>query len=909
MKQLNKKIISTSILFVILSIWFNILYVKNESFAAADEDIYDVVLFWGQSNMAGCSKSNKEDRYDPLDEASVEAYSKETGIDKEILTKNGTNRNEITIPQEKGTVFEYLYSKDDLQEITANTKVLGETLYYQYDSKGDLTKLGTDKNESNLVAMARSSGINMIPEFGNVWYKNTGHKLVVVFCAYGGLKIEKFLPTTDPNYPTTNKRYMYEAIKTKWNAAITYLNKNNYKIGNKLYVACQGEANINDSMTDYKNNFKKVHDNMKKDLEITTGAIVETSTKIETKKLVQVNNKHNVYKELINENTDIILGSSYAYDRYIPDESQYSSCNTKVCYDSNGNKLTYAKALERASKSVDYDTNTIHFTSAALSQIGKETAESLSEINSIKLSKIPNKTKYIQNYEKLDVSGGEITVDYSNIKDDVIAFDSKMVKWFDNSKIGTQTLTVTYKGKSTTFNVEIKEKEPTDIKIVELPQKTEYIQNYESLDVKGGKIKITYNDTSTETIDITEEMVSNFDNSKIGTQTLTVTYKGLTTQYNIVVNQKEVDIIKWKEKPAKIEYIQNYEKLDVNSGKIQVIYNDKSEEVIDLTEEMVSGFDNTILGTKELTVKYHGKVLSYDINIVSKKVIDISVYKKPTNMVYVQNYGTLDVTGGKLYVRYNDNSNTVIDMTNEMITGFDNTKIGKNVLTIKYAGVNTDLEVEIVAKKIVNIELEEKPIKTKYIQNYEELNVTGGILKVVYNDNTTENINLTKEMVDGFDNSKLGQQTLMIKYGNMSVEYSIEIIKKSVVKIEIYKQPDKKEYLQNDKVIDVTGGKINVIYDDKTTEIVDMTSDMIAGFDSTVLGTIEITVTYAGKTDNYNIKINPIVEEKSADEKNDDTIAKDVLPKTGRMSYILVLIVLINVIIISYIGYVKNKDI
>ena len=42
MKQLNKKIISTSILFVILSIWFNVLCVKNESFAATDEDIYDV---------------------------------------------------------------------------------------------------------------------------------------------------------------------------------------------------------------------------------------------------------------------------------------------------------------------------------------------------------------------------------------------------------------------------------------------------------------------------------------------------------------------------------------------------------------------------------------------------------------------------------------------------------------------------------------------------------------------------------------------------------------------------------------------------------------------------------------------------------------------------------------------------
>ena len=95
MKQLNKKIISTSILFVILSIWFNVLCVKNESFAATDEDIYDVVLFWGQSNMVGSARGNEEDRYDPSDEASIAAYSKETGIDKEILAKNGTKRNDM----------------------------------------------------------------------------------------------------------------------------------------------------------------------------------------------------------------------------------------------------------------------------------------------------------------------------------------------------------------------------------------------------------------------------------------------------------------------------------------------------------------------------------------------------------------------------------------------------------------------------------------------------------------------------------------------------------------------------------------------------------------------------------------------------------------------------------------------
>lgn len=929
MKQLNKKIISTILLFIILSIWFNVLYIKNESFAATS-DIYDVVLFWGQSNMVGQSKANKEDRYDPADDASVSAYSKETGIDKGILANNGSNRNEITISQKDGTVFEYLYSQNTLKEINTKTKELGESLYYQYDNSGNLTKLGTEANTSNLLAMTKSSGMNLIPEFGKIWYEKTGHKMVAVFCAYGGQKIEQFLPKNDSDYPTTGQRYMYEAIKTKWNAAINYLNKNNYKIGNKLYVVCQGEANINDAKDTYKKRFKKVHNNMKKDLGITKGAIVETSSIIGTERLTKVNNKHMADEELIKENADIILGSSYPYDRFVPSESQYSLCETKVCYDSNGNKLSYAKALAKASKSVDYDTNTIHFTSAALSQIGKESAESLSKINKIQVSKLPTKTKYIQNYEKFDVSGGEVTVDFSNIKDDVIPLNSNMVKGFDNTKVGIQKLTVTYKGKSTTFDVEIKEKEPTNIEIIKLPDKTEYIQNYDSLDVTGGKLQITYNDTSKEKIDLTNEMISNFDNSKIGTQTLNVTYKGVTTKYNVVVNPKEIEEIKWKEKPSKIEYVQNYDKLDVKGGKIQVIYNDNSEETIELTEDMISGFDNTVIGTQKLTVNYKGKVIDYEINIVTKKIIDMNIYQNPTKMVYIQNYDVLDMTGGKLYLQYNDNTNTVIDITNEMIKGFDNTKVGKNELNIEYDGLNVKLEIEIVPKEIAMIELNETPAKTKYIQNYEKLDVTGGSLKVMYNDNTTEIVKLTPEMVLGFDNSKLGKQKLTIKYGNMNSEYDIEVVKKSVVEIKVYKQPNKIEYSQGDEIIDVTGGKLSLAYNDETTEIIDMTSDMITGFDSSVIGTIAVTVNYAGKTDSYNVRINPI---KSDNEKNDNktddkkmednkvleedknsktednTIAKDILPKAGTISYILLTLILISIIIVSYIKYNKFKDI
>jgi len=521
-----------------------ILFFRPESYANGEEDIYDVILFWGQSNMVGCANSNPEERYNPLDENSIQGYSKDTGIDKDILACNGKNRNEIKIVQQPKTVYEYLYGENTLREMHTNMVNMGERLYYQYDGSGNLTSLGKEENASGLYAMNSSNGINMIPEFGEMWYKKTGHKMVAVFCAVGGQRIEQFLPRTDENYPTTEQRYIYEAIQTKWNAAIQYLNDNQYTIGNKLYVVFQGESNIYDSKDAYKRNFLKIHNNMKKDLGITKGVIVETSYTIGEAVLEQVENKHRADEELIQENIDIILGSSYPYDRFVPAEAQYNACTTKVCYNERGEKITYAEAIEKASKSMDYADNTIHFTSASLSQIGREVARALTEVKDIELTSQPVKTVYRQNEEQLDVSGGKIRVNYKHIQPDVIPLTPNMVTGFDRNRLGTQTLTITYKGVTTTYEIQVKEaikepqKEVSEIQIVQLPNTLEYIQGVESIDTTGGKIKVIYTDESEEMIDVTPEMLEKFDTTTIGTMEVVVQYQGKRDTFDIKIQAK-----------------------------------------------------------------------------------------------------------------------------------------------------------------------------------------------------------------------------------------------------------------------------------------------------------------------------------------------------------------------------------
>ena len=73
------------------------------------------------------------------------------------------------------------------------------------------------------------------------------------------------------------------------------------------------------------------------------------------------------------------------------------------------------------------------------------------------------------------------------------------------------------------------------IKVAALPAKTIYLEGKEDLDVSGGKISLYYDDATSETIDMTVDMIENFDNTVIGEQILTVTCGDQSTSFTVTV--------------------------------------------------------------------------------------------------------------------------------------------------------------------------------------------------------------------------------------------------------------------------------------------------------------------------------------------------------------------------------------
>ncbi len=87
------------------------------------------------------------------------------------------------------------------------------------------------------------------------------------------------------------------------------------------------------------------------------------------------------------------------------------------------------------------------------------------------------------------------------------------------------------------FAVVCDEKAVSSVSIASLPAKTSYTYKMDSLDLSGLALTVTYADGVTETVTDTSKMnVTGFDNSKTGTQTVTVEYEGVTASFDVTVS-------------------------------------------------------------------------------------------------------------------------------------------------------------------------------------------------------------------------------------------------------------------------------------------------------------------------------------------------------------------------------------
>ena len=384
--------------------------------------------------------------------------------------------------------------------------------------------------------------------------------------------------------------------------------------------------------------------------------------------------------------------------------------------------------------------------------------------------------------------------------------------------------------------------------------------------------------------------------------------------------------------------------------------NGNKQEISDYT---ITNGNNLKANQTKVTITYKEKSIEQEITVTPNPLLNIKITKEPNKKQYVEGQN-FDKTGMIVTGEFQDGSEEeIVEYT---ITNGTNLTETQTTITIEYEGKKVEQPITVEKKKIVSIEVSQTPSKLKYIENKEELNLDDGKIRVKYNDNTSEEIDMKNEQIkiEGFDNSKIGKQTLTITYQNTTTTLEIEIIEEAKpensnidnlkftinsMKYYTFTDKNKKEYTIIDLSADgitinnnndknkyyyYLSGNKNEQNIEKWVEIEDIktadgkmefkidTSDIqnydeVSKSEKLYIYIKEVAIKGGNQSIiiskpvelNTNVKIETYLDNAKINNSNssDETIAKGELPKTGIRSLITIIIITTLIGIVLYIRY------
>ena len=481
----------------------------------------------------------------------------------------------------------------------------------------------------------------------------------------------------------------------------------------------------------------------------------------------------------------------------------------------------------------------------------------------------PSKVEY--NYgESLNLDGAKITkIMASNpSKPEEIIVISSMISGYTSTKIGKQNVTITYVDDKTytkDFVVTVKD----TISEISLNDKDfKKIYKYgDNLDLSNLSINVKYNSGKTENIPVTTGMISGYNPQKLGDQELTIIYneKSLKTSVTIKDYIKDIKLTP----PTKNEYKIN-ESLSLAGGSItEVMASGVNGNTISLTKNMVSGFDSTTPGIKKITVTYEGFSKIFEVAVINN-VNHIEVIP-PTKTNY--KYGEdLNLAGSSIKVVMEDGTIRNEKITKDMITGYEKTTPGQQMITVTYKDDKQNTYTGYFSVTVGEDYIKEmkfvSPTKKQYIIG-DTLDLTGGSITEVYASGKLGNkYNLTKDIVSGFDSTTPGTKTITVTFKDNTYKYTVNV-EDRLLGVSIKDLPNKTTYKKGES-LDLTGATLNVTKDSGVT-VVKITKDMVSGYDSNKEGYQVITVNYGGFDNKFGVYVEKDATPSTPDSDNNQT--------------------------------------
>ena len=291
-------------------------------------------------------------------------------------------------------------------------------------------------------------------------------------------------------------------------------------------------------------------------------------------------------------------------------------------------------------------------------------------------------------------SGQTVTWSSSNTDVAIVLDGTVMAK---KSGAATITANFTYNGITYSKTCSLTVENPVvlqSISIINEPTNTVYYFN-SNLDTSGMKVQLNYSDGSTSII-TTGFTTTGFNTILAGTQTITVTYEGLSDTFEITMIEPTI-VLSSSSKVMSIGDSSIITAITTPSGQT-VNWTSSNTSVATVSGGMITAKSS---GSTTITAKftYNGITYSKTCTVTVEDVpvpptpVSLTVSTKPTKTTY-EIGESLNTSGLKLKLTYSDGSTETIT-SGFTTSGFSSTTAGTKTVTVKYGSLTTTFTVTV----------------------------------------------------------------------------------------------------------------------------------------------------------------------------------------------------------------------
>lgn len=185
---------------------------------------------------------------------------------------------------------------------------------------------------------------------------------------------------------------------------------------------------------------------------------------------------------------------------------------------------------------------------------------------------------------------------------------------------------------------------------------------------------------------------------------------------------------------------------------------------------------------------------------------------------------SLNLEGVKLAVMYSDGKIQNVDLSSEMLSGYDMSVPEENKsVKVTYGGVSTTFTVNVYDLNFNSVVLASPPNKTLYVEG-ESIYTDGASINVIYDGGKTVNVKVTDKMLEDYDNTRVGEQDVYISYHGYMLSFKVTFQAKTVGDITVLREPYQNSvFVGMGEKLDISGMRLKLIYDNGLTPEVDAT--------------------------------------------------------------------------------------